>query len=167
MRSKSDEKRGLCSPKMRAFLAAYRILGCIVYAARAARVHPANHWRWLRSKDYAAAFAEAKQEANARLEEEARRRAVEGLEKVLFYKGEPIMDPRPGHEGKPYVEHQYSDTLLIALLKANMPDKYTERIKQQTEDGLPDEFDDETFEAMVAVARATRQRIHARDAEPS
>ena len=47
------------------------------------------------------------------LEEEARRRAVDGVLKPVFFQGEPCGNVR-----------EYSDQLLIALLKANRPKKY-------------------------------------------
>lgn len=50
------------------------------------------------------------------LEKEAYRRAVHGTDKPVSFKGE-ITD----------WYKEYSDTLLIKLLKANRPDKYAER----------------------------------------
>jgi hypothetical protein len=49
------------------------------------------------------------------LEDEARRRAMDGVDKPVFYKGQ-----RCG-----YVR-EYSDTLLIFTLKARRPEKYRE-----------------------------------------
>lgn len=50
------------------------------------------------------------------LEAEARRRAYEGTKKPVFYKGKPV-----GHI------QEYSDTLMIFLLKGNRPEKYKDR----------------------------------------
>jgi hypothetical protein len=66
--------------------------------------------------DYQAEFEEAHKEACDRLEQEARRRAVEGVDEPVFYKGE--------HCG---VVRKYSDTLLIFLLNGAMPHKYKSR----------------------------------------
>lgn len=55
--------------------------------------------------------------ATADLEVEARRRAVEGVEKGVYFKGELVE-----------TEKVYSDTLLRDLLKANNPDKFRERV---------------------------------------
>lgn len=33
-------------------------------------------------------------------------------------------------EMEPYVEHEYSDTLMTLLLKANLPAKYREKVEQ-------------------------------------
>lgn len=51
-----------------------------------------------------------------RLEQEAIRRAVDGTNKPVFFQGEIVG-----------FEKEYSDTLLVLLLKAHKPDKYRER----------------------------------------
>lgn len=73
------------------------------------------------------------------LEAEARRRALSGVQRVKFDRGKPILVPLIGADGLPirgpdgaiemipYVEHEYSDTLLIFLLKGALPEKYRER----------------------------------------
>ena len=73
------------------------------------------------------------------LEEEARRRAYEGVRRLKFDRGRPIMVPALGDDGLvikdkegnpelvPYAEHEYSDVLLIFLLKGIRPEKYRER----------------------------------------
>lgn len=52
------------------------------------------------------------------LEDEARRRAYEGTLRPVFYQGMECGEVR-----------EYSDTLLIVLLKAHFPEKYAERTK--------------------------------------
>lgn len=52
------------------------------------------------------------------MEREAYRRAVDGVEKGVYYKGDRIA-----------TEHEYSDTLLIFMLKARAPEKYRENLK--------------------------------------
>lgn len=59
------------------------------------------------------------------LEEEARRRAVDGVVEPVFYKGEQVVDVR----GKPTGIRKYSDQLLIALLKGYRPKKFNPGIK--------------------------------------
>lgn len=115
-------------PKKRAFLAAYAEGGNITAAADAARMHRQRHYQWLAEDPaYAAAFEQAGEQAADRLEQEARRRATEGVrkERVFFYKGAVITD----EAGEPIreVTTEYSDTLLIFLLKGVRPDKYAER----------------------------------------
>ena len=73
-----------------------------------------------KNKSFAKKWAVAKQLYIAKLEDESWRRAFEGIEKPLFYKGEQIkLD-----DGTPYFERVYSDTLLMHRLNAERPDKY-------------------------------------------
>lgn len=111
--------------KKRAFLVAFAQCGNVAQAAELAGIHRTTHYDWLGSDpQYAAAFVEAEDEAADRLEQEARRRAVEGVrrEKSYYYKGE-----RVGVD----VETDYSDTLLIFLLKGLRPEKYRDNVKQE------------------------------------
>jgi hypothetical protein len=108
------------TPQQRAFLAAFRNTGNVRLACEAANVGRSSHYRWLnRDPAYREAFAVAKEEVADLLEAEAYRRAVEGVEKpVGWYKG------KPGG----YVR-EYSDTLLIFLLKGLRPEKYGDRVE--------------------------------------
>lgn len=76
----------------------------------------------LRSADeeFSAAWDQAVEDGVQYLEDEARRRATEGVKRVkrTYWKGELIDE----HE-----ETMYSDTLLIFLLKAKRPEVYRER----------------------------------------
>ncbi|MFA5383984.1 MAG: hypothetical protein WC364_04870 [Eubacteriales bacterium] len=115
--------------KKAAFLAAYSELGNITRAALASNVARTKHYTWLKDPAYAQAFAEAEEIAIETLEVEARRRAIEGLKRKKFNKnGLPVMDPETKEQ---YFEHEYSDTLLIFLLKAARPEKYKDRISQE------------------------------------
>lgn len=117
-------------PKQRAMLAALvETGGHVEAAARAAKIGKVTHYAWIKeSEEYATAVEEAKELAGDVLEDEARRRALQGVGKLKFHNGKPIMVPlMVGDEQKkdedgnpimvPYVEHEYSDTLLIVLLK--------------------------------------------------
>jgi hypothetical protein len=79
---------------------------------------------------FAQAWKKAMKESTDALEAEARRRAKEGTRSYKFHPktGKPLLFPA-GHPeaGKPYYEHSYSDTLMLALLKAHKPKKYRER----------------------------------------
>jgi hypothetical protein len=90
-------------------LQAYADTGIIRRAADVANITRNSHYDWLRTDEhYAAAFREAEEQATDTLEEEARRRAVEGVvEPVGFYRGE---------HGGTFVR-KYSDTLLRFLLE--------------------------------------------------
>lgn len=62
---------------------------------------------------FAAEWDSAIEQGVDALELEARRRAASGVEKPVFYKGEQVA-----------VVREYSDVLLIFLLKAHRPEKY-------------------------------------------
>jgi transposase-like protein len=113
--------------KKRAYLLAFSICGNVTLAAKAAGVDRSMVYKWRNGVagrpndhgDEAFRTAEtiAKEMAADRLEEEAWRRAVDGVdEPVGFYRGEPGA----------WVK-RYSDTLLIFLLKGLRPEKYRER----------------------------------------
>lgn len=97
------------------FLAAFTVCGSIVQACRAARINRQTHYYWL-SEDptYPARFQEARQRAAQALEDEATRRAREGVRRPRLFNGKPIFI-----NGEMQYEVQYSDRLLELLLKAN------------------------------------------------
>jgi hypothetical protein len=66
---------------------------------------------------FAGAWQEAEEIAIDRLEEEARRRAVEGVPEPLVSAGKLVRDD----DGQPITVRRYSDNLLLALLKAHRP----------------------------------------------
>ena len=97
-------------------------------AAKAAKIDRASHYYWLREDaDYAKRFEQAKEQIAQQLEDEAIRRAYEGVEKPITVAGERE------------VIREYSDTLLIFLLKGARPEKYRERasFEHTGKDGKP------------------------------
>ena len=99
----------------------YLEVATIFHAAAALGMSRQTHYSWLdHDPEYAAAFADAKETAVAVLEKEARRRAVEGVDK-------------PVYQGRRLVGHirEYSDVLLIFLLKAARPDVYRDRVSHE------------------------------------
>ena len=125
------------SPKKRAFLAAYAECGNVTHAAELAGVSRRSHVDWMKDPAYVEAFRAAEDQAADKLEKEARRRAIEGLERIKFGRnGEPLVNP---HTGQPYTAREYSDTLLIFLLKGIRPEKYRENVRQEItgKDGSP------------------------------
>lgn len=82
---------------------------------------------------FAAAWDAALDEAVERLEYEMHRRAYEGTNKPVFYKGEMVAEMK-----------EYSDTLAIFLAKAHRPDKYRDRseVKHDGELNIRIVFDD-------------------------
>jgi hypothetical protein len=103
------------------FLRVLGLVGNIVAAATAAGVGRATAYRHrIADPDFAARWDEAIEDARDRLEAEAWRRAVHGTahRKPIYYQGKLV-----GEE----VWTEYSDTLLLALLRAAKPWKYAER----------------------------------------
>src|SRR5437870_2732593 len=66
---------------------------------------------------FAGGWQEAEDIAADRLEDEARRRAVEGVPEPLVSAGKVVRDD----DGQPIAVRRYSDNLLLALLKAHRP----------------------------------------------
>jgi hypothetical protein len=115
------------SVKQRRFLAAFRETATITGAARESGVDHKSHYRWRREcPAYATAFERTQHIAADVLEDEARRRAVEGVRTIRYGRdGKPLIDPATS---EPYVEVRYSDRLLMALLRANAPEKFGGRV---------------------------------------
>jgi hypothetical protein len=79
----------------------------------------AYEWREA-DEDFRKAWDEAVDEGTDRMEDEAYRRAVQGTSK-------------PVYQGKELVGHvqEYSDTLMIFMLKARRPEKFKERVSNE------------------------------------
>lgn len=69
--------------------------------------------------EFAKAWDEAKILGLDKLEDELLRRAHDGVEKPVFYKGRKLK----------HTIREYSDTLGIFLLKGGKPEKYRERVE--------------------------------------
>lgn len=105
------------------FLNIFVSLGTVSRAAEKMKLSRQTHYDWLWSDDdYAAAFERAKEIAGDMLEDEAFRRAT-GYEENVYHKGKKV--------GTKVV---YSDRLLEFLLKGAKPDKYKDRVQQETVD---------------------------------
>jgi hypothetical protein len=95
------------------FLKAFRLTGNVRQAALAAGVERCQPYHVFdKDPEFKAAFEEAREHAADRLEQEAFRRAHDGLRKPIAV------------NGKTHWVREYSDTLLIFLLKASRPHKY-------------------------------------------
>lgn len=170
-----DWLAGISNPKKRAFLVAFSRIGTAVGAEEASGTSDAMHGEWKRlSSDwydplYAEAFAVAKVKAGERLEHEARRRAIIGVRKPVLYQGAQVMVEQRnpdgsvvmGADGKPVLvplmDVTYSDTLLIALMNANLPEKFKYRHEHAGPGGGPIQV----LAMHVDVARAEiREQLH-------
>lgn len=153
---RTPKKRGVRGPtdKRYAFLAAFAQCGNIRQACEVADYSKSTvHALIVTDAEFKKLFDEAKDDAIERLEQEARRRAEQGVQRLKFTKsGELICIPDPSGRmvtktkrvkiGKkwvdqevtvplmvPYVEHVYSDTLAIFLLKSLRPEVYNDYLK--------------------------------------
>jgi len=107
----------------KAFIAHFSLTGNSTASAAAAGV-TRRAAELLRERDetFAAAWAEAREEAADHLEDEARRRAVDGWEEPVYGSG----GPGRGTEEVGTIR-RFDSTLLIFLLKGARPEKYRER----------------------------------------
>ena len=76
---------------------------------------------------FASAWEEAEESAVDRLEDEARRRAVDGVPEPLVSAGKLVRDD----DGQPIAVRRYSDNLLLALLKARRPPRRERSVRFQ------------------------------------
>ena len=108
-----------------------------------------THYDWLRKDpEYRAQFEAAQVQAADRLEDEAVRRAYEGVERPVTV------------AGKRELVRKYSDTLLIFLLKGLRPAKYRERYDVAVEAG------DSLVQAMARGRERALAARHTIDARP-
>jgi len=145
--------------KQARFLKEYRESGNIKYSCKVAGIHRSTFYEW-RDHDevFKAQLPDAAEDARDTLEFAAYDRAVKGVESfvvsmgrmvyeeipMLDDEGKPKLDkhdePMMKH-GKPLVERKYSDSLLITLLKANMPKKYKDKVELTGKDDGPIEVE--------------------------
>ena len=109
--------------KQVSFIKAFTHLASVTRAACVVGINRDTHYEWMKDPEYQGALKDAVDITVLKLEDEARELALYGSEKMVFYKGEPVIDPRTG---EPYIERQPSDRLLIYLLERLAPDKYLE-----------------------------------------
>jgi hypothetical protein len=76
---------------------------------------------------FASAWEEAEEIAVDRLEDEARRRALEGVPEPLVSAGKLVRDD----DGQPIMVRRYSDNLLTSLIKAHRPPRRERAVRFQ------------------------------------
>jgi len=110
------------------FLEALADTGSVTAAVAEARTSRTRVYE-LRKTDtaFAAAWDEAQEIATDRLEREARRRTMEGVTKPLVRGGKLVRDD----DGKPIMVQHYSDSVLLALLKARRPPRGERSVRIQ------------------------------------
>ena len=105
-----------------AFIEALRATGSVTRAAKyAGRSRNQAYYVRRQSEDFAAQWDDALEEGTDLLDAEARRRAVTGTDKPVFYKGEVVGSITT-----------YSDRLLMFLLRAHRPQVFRDggKVKQ-------------------------------------
>ena len=125
----ADETDGTRQKEQALFLAEYKRTRNASKAAEAAGIGRTTAYRWKQSDEaFAEKWGNLHDEYVDLLESEATRRAAQGVDKPVFYQGQECGQVR-----------EYSDLLLIFLLKANRPNKYRETIRQEHigADGAP------------------------------
>ena len=107
----------------KAFLSVLSRLGVVGYAARKAGIERQSAYH-LRDRDdaFREAWRVALEEAMDRAEQEAWRRGIKGVKRPVYQGGEHVGDIQ-----------DYSDTLLIFMMKAHRPEKYRERIDMRAD----------------------------------
>lgn len=111
----------------KAFLQHYREL-CVIGKACEATGISRSVIQWWRENDksFVEAFEGARQDITEKLEVEAIRRAYEGVDEPVYYRGFNVGTIK-----------RYADTLLIFLLKGAAPEKYRERAEISAPGGGP------------------------------
>ena len=138
-------ERGIVERPKRRFLVFLSATGHISHAAKLAGVSRQATWVW-REKDplFSKTFAWCERMGCERLEEEARRRAFEGVVKPVFQKGVMVG----------YVR-EYSDTLAMFLLRKIDP-AYRDKV----------ELNVHTDNSLAAALAAARKRAEDASSEP-
>lgn len=111
------------------FLDALRECGIVRDACATAGIHRSTAYEERqRNDEFALGWADAEEDSTERMEREAYRRAAEGTVKPVFQGGEHVGDIR-----------EYSDTLLIFMLKSRRPERYRDnhRVEHTGKDGGP------------------------------
>ena len=86
-----------------------------------------RHHDWLKTdQNYRSAWQAIQDQVAQALEDEAVRRAYEGVKRPMFYRGKPVKSGK-GRGARAVMEVEYSDQLLILLLKRFRPAQYRER----------------------------------------
>ena len=129
-----------------AFLAALAATCSVTRACEAAGMGRRTAYEWREADpEFAARWEKAKRLGAEALEDEGARRAMEGVDEPVFYKGDECGTVR-----------KYSDTLLIFLLKGAMPEKYRDNSKVELTgaNGGPVQISDTERAAKIAAILA-------------
>lgn len=141
MTAQKDEK----ALKKDRYLSAVRKVGTLTAGCKAARVSPNTVYDWREMDDaFVVAEGQARNEFADALEQEAVRRAWHGVKKPVYQQG--------GLVG--YIQ-EYSDTLLIFMMKAIRPEKYREKIGVEHSGGISSSIQVRPIDYRTATAALT------------
>ena len=144
-----------------AFLGALSAGASIAAACREARIGRTTAYDMRTADaDFATAWDEAIEGGTDRLEDEAFRRAHDGVPEPVISSGRQVLDA----DGVPLVIRRYSDGLLTTLLKARRPDRYKDRVASELKAEVT--LDGGGIPALLARVRADAEAKAARG-EPS
>lgn len=122
------KKMRLTKGRQERFLKALADTGSVTAAVAVAGTSRSRVYELRRSDlAFAASWDEAEEIAADRLEDEARRRAVEGVPEPLVSAGKIVRDD----DGQPIAIRRYSDPLLLALLRAHRPPRRERSVRFQ------------------------------------
>lgn len=139
------------SEKDAGFLDSLRDGASISAACAAVGYARASAYEWRAADpEFSAAWDEAVEEGTDRMEDEAYRRAVQGTTKPIYQSGQRVGEVQ-----------EYSDTLMIFMMKARRPQKYKDRVAVGGDDGAPpiavaDVSDLERAKALAALIARTQ-----------
>lgn len=101
------------------WLAAFETTGMVMAACKQVGVGRSTVYEARqRDEDFACAWADVEEATTERMEREAYRRSTEGVPREIYHRGEVVGE-----------ELQFSDTLLIFMLKARRPERYRDNVK--------------------------------------
>lgn len=127
---------------MIAFLDALESTGIVSDACKAAGISTATAYNTRKGDaDFEAAWDVALEVAVDAMETEARRRAVDGITRAIYHKGQVVGE-----------EQVYSDGLLQFLLKGRRRSVFGDKTELTGKDGEPLKFMDETKKASRILA---------------
>lgn len=123
----SERQRAARTKRQELFLLTYAREGTVHRGCEAAGVSRRAVYNWIEAdKLFAAKFERAREIATDILEEEARRRALKGVEEPVFYQGQVVGSVQ-----------KYSDILIMMLLNGHRPERFKNRQEHTGKDGGP------------------------------
>ena len=121
-----------------AFLAGLEDGMTIAAASKAVGAGRRTMYDWREADtDFAAAWDDAYETGTDVLEDEAKRRAVDGVQEPVIYQGKLSMTKDDKGNDIPLTVRKYSDTMLIFMLKGRRPEKFKDRHEHTGKGGGP------------------------------